>query len=106
MVGALAHIGLEVMELPERIQLNGRWYVAEDAVIVPSKPPEHEPYEPLRRLCKEYEVDPHRAYDAIKAGRLDARKPNGAKRGYRARHSEFVRWVEEDLMGRRDGLAG
>lgn len=92
--------------MPDRIELNGRWYVAEDTLEKQQSPPESEPYELLGQICREYGVNHHRAHDARRAGLLDARLPNGNLRGYRVRRSEFLRWMEKDLMGRRDGLAG
>lgn len=83
--------------MPDRINISGRWYVAEDAIAAQPQAAS-EPWLPLRRICEEYDVDPHRAYDHIRAGRLDARLPSGSSRGYRVRRSEFERWVEEDLL--------
>lgn len=87
--------------LPERLEISGVWYVREDALPVPSgELPDR--WEPVKALCAEYGVDPHRAYDAIRAGALVAPLPYGnAKRGRRCRRSEFVRWMDEGLMGRR-----
>jgi len=84
--------------MPDRLQIQGRWYVAEDAIA--AKPDDHEPWLKMRQLCEEYGVDPHRAYAAIRDGTLDARKPNGCARGYRCRRSEFARWYEEEMLAR------
>lgn len=87
--------------LPDRLLIDARWYVAEDT-IRPSAPQRAtEPYELLKRLCTEYGVNCHRAYRAVAEGRLDAPLPHGTTRGRRCRRSEFVRWMEEDLMERR-----
>ena len=86
--------------MPDRIEVNGRWYVAEDAIAAPRAAPATEPYLPLKRLCEEYGIDPHRAYSAIAAGLLDAPLPNGLTRGRRCRRSEFARWVDEALLGK------
>lgn len=85
--------------LPERMQINGRWYVAEDALPRPTEAPE--PWELLKALCREYGVDPHAAYRARDAGELEARKPRDASRGWRSRRSEFVRWNESRMAARR-----
>jgi len=82
--------------MPERMCINGLWYVREDALPQPSAPAA-EPWEPLRGLCREYGVDPHAAYAAVRAGDLDARMPNGASRGLRCRRSEFVRWNDSRM---------
>ena len=82
--------------MPDRINIGGRWYVAEDSIT--ARPSEFEPYLPVRRLCDEYGVDPHRAYAHIRQGRLDARLPEGSTKGWRARRTEFERWLEEDLL--------
>lgn len=83
----------------DRITVNGRWYVAEDT-LTGIGPPDEGPMVLLKPLCKEYGVDPHKAYAAARAGALDARLPAGSKRGLRVRRSEFRRWYEEELMGR------
>ena len=83
--------------MEDRICINGRYYIAEDALPKPSKP-EDEPYELVVRLCKEYDIDVHRANNAINAGELDARLPKGQKRGRKCRRSEFVRWLEESMV--------
>lgn len=85
--------------LPERMQINGRWYVAEDALPRPADTPE--PWEMVKALCREYHVDPHAAYRAIDNGELEARKPRDASRGWRSRRSEFVRWNESRMAARR-----
>lgn len=85
--------------LPDRLQISGRWYVAEDALARP-EPDDGDPWLPIKALCKENAVDVHRAYDAAREGRLDARLPQGATRGMRCRRSEFRRWMEEDLLRR------
>lgn len=85
--------------LPERMQINGLWYVREDALPRPTEAPE--PWEPLKALCREYGVDPHAAYRARDAGELEARKPRDASRGWRSRRSEFVRWNESRMAARR-----
>ena len=77
--------------MPDRIQVNGRWYVAEDALPRPTRP-DDEPWEPIKALCREHGVDPHAAYRAIRTGELGARKPNGASRGWRCKRGEFARW--------------
>lgn len=83
----------------DRMQIDGRWYIAEDALPRPTAPAP-EPWEPLKALCREYGVDPHAAYAAIRSGELDARIPNGLTRGYRCRRSEFVRWMESRMARR------
>ena len=85
--------------LPERMEINGLWYVREDALPRPTEAPE--PMEMVKALCREYHVDPHAAYRAIDSGELDARKPRGASRGWRSRRSEFVRWNESRMAARR-----
>ena len=88
--------------LPDRINLNGRYYVAEDALPEPSSPPERDmgQWVPVKQLCAEYGIDPHKAYDAIRDGLLEARRPNGMKRGLRCRRGDFVRWMEETWLVR------
>lgn len=83
-----------------RVNINGRYYVAEDTLPEPSKPPEKDmgQWVPVRQLCAEYCVDPHKAYDAIKSGELPARIPHGMQRGRRCRRSEFAAWVESGWM--------
>lgn len=82
--------------MPDRIEVNGRWYVAVDAL--PERREGPDPYLPLKPMCAEYGIDPHRAYDAVRAGALDAPMPSGASRGRRCRRSEFERWVREGLL--------
>jgi hypothetical protein len=82
--------------MPDRVCINGQWYVREDALPQPSTAADGR-WEPVRALCQEYGVDPHAAYAAAKAGRLDAKMPSGAKRGLRCRRSEFVRWMDERM---------
>lgn len=84
--------------MPDRVCINGVWYVAESTLTRPSGEAPPEPWEPLKALCAEYGVDPHKAYDAVRAGELDARMPSGAKRGLRCRRSEFVRWTESRMV--------
>lgn len=83
--------------MEDRICINGRYYIAEDALPQPSKP-EDEPYELVVRLCKEYGVDVHRANNAIKAGVLEAKVPNGQTRPRMCRRSEFVGWMEKRMV--------
>lgn len=80
--------------MPDRIEVNGRWYVAVDT-LPDRQEGRPDPYQPLKRLCAEHGVDPHRAYDAVRAGALEAPMPSGASRGRRCRRSEFERWVRE-----------
>lgn len=84
--------------LPDRMEINGRWYVAEDSL---PRQAEDEPRELVKALCREYHVDPHAAYRAIDAGELAAVKPRGASRGWRSRRSDFVRWDESRMAARR-----
>ena len=84
--------------MPDRICLNGRWYMAEDSIRLSDPEARPDPYELLKALCEEYGIDPHKAYRAVRAKELDARMPHGVTRGLRCRRSEFVRWIEEDLM--------
>lgn len=85
--------------MPDRISIDGRWYVAEDTIGERGRD-EPEPYLLLNALCRKHHIDPHRANDDARAEVLDAPMPNGQKRGRRCRESEFMRWVEEDLMRR------
>ena len=85
--------------MPDRLIVNGRCYVAEDAIATPVRP-EQEPWLPLKALCREYGIEPHKAYRAVRDGALDARLPAGQTRGLRCRRSEFVRWMEECLLVR------
>lgn len=76
----------------------GRWYRAEDT-LAPSDPSTvTDQWMPVRALCSAYGVDPHRAYDAIRDGTLEARIPNGQTRGRRCRRSDFAAWVESGWM--------
>lgn len=86
-------------EMPDRLCIDGRWYVAEEAIAAQGAA-EPEPYLMLNALCKKHHVDPHRANDAARAGALDAPMPNGQTRGRRCREGEFLRWMERDLMRR------
>lgn len=83
--------------MPERICISGVWYVREDALPQPSQAADDR-WEPLRALCREYGVDPHAAYNAARAGALDARMPTGARKGLRCKRREFVRW-NDNRMG-------
>ena len=84
--------------LPDRIEVMGRWYRAEDT-LAPSDPSTvTDQWMPVRALCSEYGVDPHRAYDAIRDGTLEARIPNGQTRGRRCRRSDFASWIESGWM--------
>lgn len=84
--------------LPDRIKVNGRWYVAEDAVE--REPERLDRYVSVKALCAEYDIDPHKAYDAIRDGSLEAVIPSGQVRGRRCLRSEFRRWYEEKVMCR------
>lgn len=88
--------------MPDRVCIDGRWYVAEDTIAVQRAPSQAEPYLPVKRLCAEYGVNVHRMYKAASDGTLDAPLPQDAVRGRKCRRSEFVRWMEEDLLMRRD----
>lgn len=90
------------MEMPERIEVNGIWYVREDALLRERPAPiVAEAWESVMRLCKEFGVDPHRAYRAHEMGLLEARVPNGQKRPLKSRRSEFVRWMDSEMVARR-----
>ena len=82
--------------MPERLSINGVYYIREDA-LPKATAQAPEPWEGLRRLCDEYGVDCHKAYAATREGRLDARMPHGARRGLRCRRSEFARWMEDEM---------
>lgn len=84
--------------LPDRIEVMGRWYRAEDTLALSDTPAGTEQWMPIRALCLEYGVDPHKAYDAIRDGALKVRIPNGQTRGRRCRRSDFVEWLEERWM--------
>lgn len=85
------------MDMPERLEVMGVWYLREDALPTPSAEAP-EPWEPLKALCREHGIDCHKAYDAARRGELDARMPSGAKRGLRCRRSEFARWTEARMV--------
>lgn len=85
------------MDMPERLEVMGVWYLREDALPTPSAEAP-EPWEPLKALCREHGIDCHKAYDAVRAGELDARMPSGARRGLRCRRSEFARWKEARMV--------
>jgi hypothetical protein len=78
--------------------VDGIWYIREDALPVQSVPPQLEPCVTLASLCKEYGIDKHRAYRAVKAEALDASPPRGCVRPLKCRRSEFIRWMNADLM--------
>lgn len=84
------------MTMPDRLEISGRWYIREDALPAPSTVADDR-WEPLRELCREYGVDAHAAYNAVRAGALDARMPTGAQRGLRCKRREFVRWNDNRM---------
>lgn len=87
--------------LPDRMEVNGRWYVAEDTLPRERAPEPPEPWVTLKRLCGEYGVDPHRAYRAHELGLLEAKVPNGQKRPLKSKRSAFVRWMDSEMVERR-----
>lgn len=79
------------MEAPERVTFAGVEYVRADLA-------HGDAWETLTRLCKAHGIDVHRAYEAVRAGELDARIPKGRKRGLKCRPSEFERWVADGVL--------
>ena len=81
------------MEMPLRLDINGVAYVREDSI------PER-PEGPLERLFTVPEIEAmtglnyQTIYRAVKAGRLDARYPNGSSRGMRIPESFYRSWID------------
>lgn len=84
---------IEILADGGRVRVDGVEYVRADAAG--GEPAPGEPYMLLAHLCREYRVDKHAAYDAVRAGALDARMPKGRVRGLLCRRSEFERWRNE-----------
>ena len=77
--------------VPERVTFCGVEYVRADLA-------HGDAWELVTRLCKKHGIDVHRAYEAVRAGELDARMPKGQKRGLKCRPSEFERWVSDGVL--------
>lgn len=84
---------IEILPDSDRVRIDGVEYVRADVASGEREP--SEPYMLLARLCNEYKVDKHAAYDAVREGSLDARMPRGKVRGLLCRRSEFERWRDE-----------
>lgn len=80
--------------MPDRIEVNGRWYVAEDTIPRDSPPPAIERSMSVSELSEASGVPRRTIYDAIERGELARFAPNGCSRGWRVRASEFARWVQ------------
>lgn len=86
--------------IPDRIEIGGRWYIAEDAMPQPSVTPTEMPMR-LVDLCAEYDVDVHRANRAAQSGALNAKPPNGCAKPRMCMRTEFIRWLTEPLTSGR-----
>ena len=84
---------IEILPDSDRVKINGIEYIRADVASGECEP--SEPYMRLTQLCREYLVDKHSAYNAVRAGALDARMPKGRVRGLLCRRSEFERWRNE-----------
>lgn len=62
-----------------------------------------ERYESVRALSDASGIPVSAIYGAIRRGELAAFVPNGNRRGYRVRPSEFERWTREIERGRELG---
>lgn len=84
------------MALPDVISIDGIDYIRDDVARERyrdlSAPPEswHGAYE----LAREFRIDVHRIYDAIRDGTLPARRPHGVTRGWKIRRADFIAWMD------------
>lgn len=62
-----------------------------------------ERYATIRELADASGIPRTAIYDAIARGEIRAFVPNGNRRGYRVRPSEFERWCESNERGRELG---
>ena len=83
------------MELGDEVTINGIAYVRADVARVRYAKPVIETWCGVRELAGEHHIDMHRVYDAIRDGVLPARRPAGAKRGWKVRRCDFDKWVNE-----------
>ena len=77
----------DIVSLPNELLVNGTLYVKAQG--------RHSDLLTVRDVAELTGSGVHTIYDAIKAGELPARVPNGCVRGMRVRRSDAMAWMEE-----------
>lgn len=81
------------MELPDRLEICGRWYRAEDTIVHEAEPPAIERWFSVKELVKSSGFSRSSIYRAMDSGRLAYKCPNGSNSGRRVEQSEWTRFL-------------
>lgn len=73
---------------PDELTINGVLYLRADG--------RSSDWLTVRQAAQLVTKDVHSIYDAIKAGELDGRRPNGSKRGTKVRRDKLMEWATRE----------